>query len=104
LRWLWLVGEGGGETATVAAAAEGDMEEIGLAAELKLGHVPRFRCSEAVREGLEAEKTASHREHLSLTALGSPVSVLFSSMGSRCAQYHAPLPFIALVRTVINPS
>lgn len=102
------MGEDGGEkamaAAAAAAAAEGETEDIGLAAELKLGHVPRFRCSEAVREGLEAEKTASHREHLSLTALGSPVSVLCSSMGSRCAQYHAPFPFIALVRTVSNPS
>ena len=25
-------------------------------------------------------------------------------MGSRCAQYHAPLPFIAFVRTMTNPS
>lgn len=44
--------------------------------ELKLGQVPRLRCSEAVLEGFEAEKTASHNEHLSLTALGKPVSVL----------------------------
>lgn len=100
--WLWLVGEDGGETA-MAAAGEGETEETGLAAELKLGQVPRLRCSEAVREGLEAEKTASHREHLSLTALGRPVSVLCSNMGSRCGQYQAPLPFIALVRTVSNP-
>lgn len=54
----------------------GETEEMGLAKELKLGQVPRLRCSEAVREGLEAEKTASQREHRSLTALGSPVSVL----------------------------
>lgn len=54
----------------------GETEEMGLAAELKLGHVPRLRCSEAVREGLEAEKTASQRVQRSFTALGSPVSVL----------------------------
>lgn len=49
---------------------------MGFAMELKLGQVPRLRCSEAVREGFEAEKMASQRQHLSLTALGSPVSVL----------------------------
>lgn len=50
--------------------------EMGLGKELKLGQVPRLRCSEAVREGFEAEKTASHKEQRSLTALGEPVSVL----------------------------
>ena len=83
---------------------EGETEEMGLGRELKLGQVPRLRCSEAVLEGLEAEKTASHKEHLSLTALGKPVSVLWTRMGSRCAQYQAPLPFIALVRTTSSPS
>lgn len=62
---------------------EGETEEMGLGRELKLGQVPRLRCSEAVREGFEAEKTASHKEHLSLTALGKPVSVLWTRMGSR---------------------
>jgi hypothetical protein len=57
--------------------------EMGLGKELKFGQVPRLRCSEAVREGLEAEKTASHKEHRSLTALGKPVSVLCSKIGSR---------------------
>lgn len=49
---------------------------MGFAIELKFGQVPRLRCSEAVRDGFEAEKLALQREHLSLTALGSPVSVL----------------------------
>lgn len=70
----------------------------------KLGHVPRLRCSEAVREGFEAEKTASHREQRSLTAFGRPVSLLCTSTGSRCAQYHAPFPLIAFARTVMSPS
>ena len=49
---------------------------------LKLGHVPRFRCSEAVREGLEAEKTASHKEHRSFTA-AEPVAPVRMRMGSK---------------------
>lgn len=64
----------------MAAAAivvgDGETDEMGLASELKLGQVPLFRCSDAVLEGLEAEKTASQKEHRSFTALGSPVSVL----------------------------
>lgn len=83
---------------------EGETEEMGLGRELKLGQVPRLRCSEAVRDGFEAEKTASHKEHRSLTALGKPVSVEWTRTGSRCAQYQAPLPFIAFVRTVTSPS
>ena len=51
--------------------------------EEKLGQVPRLRCSEAVREGFEAEKTALQREQRSLTALGEPVSGLGSRRGSR---------------------
>lgn len=80
------------------------IEDMGFGAEAKLGHVPRLRCSEAVLEGFEAEKTASHREHLSLTALAKPVSELWTKMGSRWIQYHAPLPLIALVRTMTKPS
>lgn len=77
---------------------------MGLKTELKLGQVPRFKCSEAVLEGLEAEKTASHKEHLSLTALGRLVSGFRTRIGSRWAQYQAPLPLVALVRTVMSPS
>ena len=52
----------------------GVMEEIGrgeggLREEVKLEHVPRLKCSEAVREGLEEEKRESQREHLSFTDL-----------------------------------
>lgn len=86
------IGRGGDEPEEV----DGGME--------KLGHVPRLRCSEAVRDGFEAEKTASHREHRSLTAFGRPVSLLCTSTGSRCAQYHAPFPLIAFARTVMSPS
>ncbi len=71
---------------------------------LKLGHVPRLRCSEAVREGLDAENIALQREHRSFTALGTPVSGCCTKSGSRCAQYQAPLPLIALFRTVTSPS
>ena len=60
---------------TVGVDEEG-IEEMDLTAVLKLGQVPLLRCSEAVLEGLDAEKTASQREHLSLTALGKPVSEL----------------------------
>lgn len=75
LRWLCCT-EDEGDDKTIAEVEVGETEEMGLGAELKLGQVPRFKCSEAVREGLEAEKMASHKEHLSFTALGSPVSVL----------------------------
>ena len=40
--------------------------------ELKLGRVPRVKCPEAVLEGLEAEKTASH--HLHFSAFGRLLS------------------------------
>lgn len=83
---------------------EGEIEEMGFAKELKLGQVPRLRCSEAVRDGFEAEKTASQREQRSLTALGRPVSLLWTNMGSRWAQYQAPFPLMALVRTITRPS
>ncbi|KAE8055970.1 hypothetical protein FH972_012773 [Carpinus fangiana] len=56
---------------------------LGLGTELKLGQVPLFKCSESVLEGLEAEKTASLKEHLSLTALGRLVSELRRRMGSK---------------------
>lgn len=87
----------------------GVMEEIGsgeggLREEVKLEHVPRLKCSEAVREGLEEEKRESQREHLSFTDLGRPVSGWGTRMGSRWAQYQAPLPFMAFVRTVRRPS
>lgn len=71
---------------------------------MKPGHAPRLRCSEAVREGLEAEKEASQREQRSLTALGSVVSGSVRRNGWRCAQYHAPFPLIALFLTVVSPS
>jgi hypothetical protein len=64
-------------------AVFGEIEEMGFGTELKLGQVPRFRCSEAVLEGLEAEKTASHNEHRSFTAFGRPVSVLWTNIGSK---------------------
>lgn len=76
LRWLCCIGAEGGGGGEAIEAEEGEIEEMGFATELKLGQVPRLRCSEAVRDGFEAEKTASHKEHLSLTALGRPVSVL----------------------------
>lgn len=77
---------------------------MGLKTELKLGQVPRFKCSAAVLDGFEAEKTASHKEHLSFTAFGSLLSGFRTRIGSRCAQYQAPLPLVALVRTVMSPS
>ncbi|ERM98389.1 hypothetical protein AMTR_s00072p00053040 [Amborella trichopoda] len=40
---------------------------------VKLGQVSHFRCSEAVLEGLEAEKRELQREHRSFTALDAPV-------------------------------
>ncbi len=86
---------------------ESEDELLGLVEEtvtLKLGHVPRFKCSEAVLEGLEAEKTASHNEHLSFTALGRLVSGFLTRMGSKWVQYQAPLPLMAFVRTVTRPS
>lgn len=91
---------------TLAKETEQDdgTEEMGLGAEAKFGQVPLLRCSEAVLDGFEAEKTASHKEHRSFTALGKPVSELFTRIGSRCAQYHAPLPLIAFVRTMTKPS
>jgi len=71
----------------------------------KLGQVPRLRCSEAVRDGLEAEKTAEQSAQRSLTALGGmPVSAGGMRTGSRCAQYQAPLPLTALARTVRRAS
>lgn len=72
--------------------------------EVKLGHVPRLRCSEAVRDGLEAEKTELQREQRSLTALGTSESEVRTRMGSRWAQYQAPFPLMALVRTVVRLS
>ena len=66
---------------------ESEEEELGFVeetvTELKLGQVPRFKCSEAVLEGLEAEKMASHREHLSFTAFGRLVSGFLTRMGSK---------------------
>ncbi|KAJ1391415.1 putative glycine-rich RNA-binding protein GRP1A-like [Sesbania bispinosa] len=50
-------GEGGDDT---KATVEGDTEDMGLAAEWKLGQVSCFRHSEAMRGGLEAENTASN--------------------------------------------
>jgi hypothetical protein len=96
-------------------AEEGAMDEMGMgedAVELdgsggaeKLGQVPRLRCSDAVREGLEAENTAEQRAQRSLTALGGmPVSAAGTRTGSRCAQYQAPLPLTAFARTVRRPS
>jgi hypothetical protein len=79
--WGGRRGEGGGGEAKEAEV--GETEEMGLATELKLGQVPRLRCSEAVREGLEAEKTASQREQRSLTAFGKLVSGFCTSRGSR---------------------
>ena len=40
--------------------------------ELKLGHVRRIKCPEAVLEGLQAEKTVSH--HLHFNAFGRLLS------------------------------
>lgn len=93
----------GGGDAAKEDSGSGE-RECGFKTAAKLGQVPRLRCSEAVLEGLEAEKTASHREHLSLTAFGRLVSGCLTRMGSKCTQYHAPLPLTALVRTIIRPS
>ena len=41
----------------------GEIEELGLKPELKLVQVPLFKCSEAVLEGFEAEKTESHKQN-----------------------------------------
>lgn len=92
------------EPGVMEEMGRGEGTEPGLKPELKLEQVPRFKCSEAVLEGFEAEKRESQREHLSFTDLGRPVSGCGTSMGSRCAQYHAPLPLMALVRTVRSPS
>ena len=81
-RGLWDDGEGSDES----GSGERELELlllVVLRTEPMLGHVPRLRCSVAVREGLEAEKTASQREHLSLTALGWLVLGLRMRMGSR---------------------
>lgn len=56
------MGLGAEEEATAAAVDE------------KLGQFPRLRCSDAVRDGFEAEKMALQSEQRSLTALGSPES------------------------------
>lgn len=77
---------------------------MALETEPKLGQVPRLRCSEAVRDGFEAENAALHRMHLSFTALGRFVSGFLIKTGSKWAQYQAPLPRIALVLTVTRPS
>ncbi|KAH0465834.1 hypothetical protein IEQ34_005937 [Dendrobium chrysotoxum] len=82
----------------------GAEEEATAAADEKFGQVPRLRCSEAVRDGFEAEKMALHSEQRSLTALGSPESEPWTSKGSRLAQYHAPFPFNAFVRTATRAS
>jgi hypothetical protein len=78
--------------------------EGGFKKELKLGQVPLLRCSEAVLDGFEAEKEALHKQHFSFTALGRLVSGFRTIIGSRCAQYHAPFPLIALFLTVTRPS
>ncbi|KAI3720450.1 hypothetical protein L6452_21368 [Arctium lappa] len=48
----------------------GEIDEIGfgLHSELKFGQVPLLRCSDAVRDGFEAEKRASHKKHPVLAA------------------------------------
>uniref|UniRef100_A0A2P2KCZ0 Uncharacterized protein MANES_01G072200 n=1 Tax=Rhizophora mucronata TaxID=61149 RepID=A0A2P2KCZ0_RHIMU len=73
----------GEATVTTAVLEDGEMEDTGFGSELKFEQVPRFRCSEAVRDGFDAENKALHKEHRSLTALGRPVSGLLTSMGSR---------------------
>lgn len=77
---------------------------MGFKMKLKLGQVPLFRCSEAVLDGFDAENAASHKVHLSFTVLGWFVSGFRIKMGSRCAQYQAPLPVMAFARTVTRPS
>jgi hypothetical protein len=61
----------------------GEIAELGLETDTKLGQVPFLRCSVAVLDGFEAEKTASHKQHLSLTALGRFVSGFFIKIGSK---------------------
>lgn len=56
---------------------------MALETEPKLGQVPRLRCSEAVRDGFEAENAALHRMHLSFTALGRFVSGFLIKTGSK---------------------
>ena len=55
---------------------ESEEELLGLVeetvTELKLGHMPDVKCSEAFLERLEAEKTALH--HLHFTTFGRVVS------------------------------
>lgn len=99
---LLVTWTGGGDAAK-EDSGNGE-RECGFKTAAKLGQVPRLRCSEAVLEGLEAEKTASHKEHLSLTAFGRLVSGCLMRIGSKCTQYQAPLPLMALVRTIIRPS
>lgn len=77
---------------------------MGFGTEPKFGQVPLLRCSEAVRDGFEAENAALHNMHLSLTAFGRFVSGFLIRMGSKWAQYQAPLPLMALVLTVTRPS
>uniref|UniRef100_A0A0A9CSR7 Uncharacterized protein n=1 Tax=Arundo donax TaxID=35708 RepID=A0A0A9CSR7_ARUDO len=85
----------GGDVATGGAAS-------GAA---KLGQAPRLRCSEAVRDGLDAEKVAEHSAQRSLAILGgTPEPGGGTSTGSRCAQYHAPFPLTALARTCTSDS
>nr|ACR36834.1 unknown [Zea mays] len=89
-------GGGGGGVETGAEAASGDV---------KLWQAPRLRCSEAVRDGLEAENVAAHSVQRRRAILGGcPDAGGGTSTGSRCAQYQAPLPLMALARTCTSAS
>ncbi|KAI0500800.1 hypothetical protein KFK09_019017 [Dendrobium nobile] len=50
-----------------------------------MGDVDGDECSEAVREGFEAEKRASQREQRNLTAFGGPESEVRIKTGSAFA-------------------
>lgn len=57
-----------------------DEEEEGCT--VKFGQEPRFRCSDAVLEGFDAENRASQSEQRIFAALGTPDSVVVNT-GSR---------------------
>nr|ACR35879.1 unknown [Zea mays] len=97
-----------GTTEDAAAMASGGAVETGAEAasgDAKLGQAPRLRCSEAVRDGLEAENVAAQSVQRRRANLGCcPEAGGGTSTGSRCAQYQAPLPLMALARTCTSDS
>ncbi|KAJ0967742.1 hypothetical protein J5N97_024659 [Dioscorea zingiberensis] len=98
VRILVYRGGGGGREEMGLGCREGE-EDV-----KKLGQVLHFRCSDTVCEGFEVENTASQSGQRSFMALGRPMSVLRTKMGSMCTQYQAPFPLITFVLTVTSPS